>query len=56
MALVAKHTLVADKVTVEAWVQIPPPCVENTQKKAVATAKYLGWYTKQKGVVAKEDT
>lgn len=32
MALVAKHTLVADKVTVEVWVQIPPQHVGLTQQ------------------------
>ncbi len=33
MALVAKHTLGVDKVTVEAWVQIPPRCAGNIPMK-----------------------
>ncbi len=32
MALVAKHMLVADKIAVEAWVQIPPRCAGKTPK------------------------
>ncbi len=49
MALVAKHTLVVDKVTVEAWVQIPPLCAgEHTKERKLWQQQYLGRYTNQK--------
>ncbi len=57
MALVAKHTLVVDKVTVEAWVQIPPWCAgEHTkERKLWQQQSTWGGTSIKKSVVAKTD-